>query len=209
LQHRGAVRDARFSPEGFRVVTASEDQTARLWDARTGRPITEPFHHRGTVWSAVFVPDGTRVLTSSSDRTAAVWDVRPGGAIGATAMFLGAIAPDIRLAYLAALLYGIGGGVFIAVDWALMTDIIPRASSGRYMGLSNVATGASGPVSVAAGGIIADVINRIAFMGAGMRVSLVVALVLYVLAAAALRPVVEPRRNRPASKPAAPVPAAA
>jgi MFS family permease len=130
-------------------------------------------------------------------------------AIGATAMFLGAIAPDIRLAYLAALLYGIGGGIFIAVDWALMTDIIPRASSGRYMGLSNVATGASGPVSVAAGGIIADLVNRIAFMGAGMRVSLTVALVLYVLAAAALRPVVEPRRRRPASKPAAPTAAAA
>ena len=34
-------------------------------------------------------------------------------------------------------------GTFLAVDWALMTDIIPRASSGRYMGLSNVATASS------------------------------------------------------------------
>ena len=28
----------------------------------------------------------------------------------------------------------------LAVDWALMTDIIPKAATGRYMGLSNVAT---------------------------------------------------------------------
>ena len=96
--------------------------------------------------------------------------------------------------YVAALLYGISGGIFVAVDWALMTDIIPRASSGRYMGLSNVATGASGPVSVAVGGIVADTINRAVGMGAGMRVSLLVGLVLYLLAAAALRPVVEPGR---------------
>lgn len=121
-------------------------------------------------------------------------------AVGAVAMALGAVAPAVEFAYLAALLYGISGGVFVAVDWALMTDIIPRASSGRYMGLSNVATGASGPVSVAAGGIIADVINRIVFLGAGMRVSLLVAMLLYVLAAIALHPVVEPRRGRAAAR---------
>ena len=124
-------------------------------------------------------------------------------AIGAVAMLLGALAPNLAVAYLAALLYGIGGGVFIAVDWALMTDIIPRASSGRYMGLSNVATGASSPVSVAVGGIIADIVNRAAGMGVGMRVSLLVALGLYVLAAVALRPVVEPRRGRAARRDAA------
>lgn len=117
-------------------------------------------------------------------------------AIGATAMLLGALGPSLAFAYVAALLYGISGGVFVAVDWALMTDIIPRASSGRYMGLSNVATGASSPVSVALGGVVADIVNRGFAMGVGMRVSLVVALGLYVLAAISLRPVVEPPRGR-------------
>ena len=124
-------------------------------------------------------------------------------AIGMVAMATMAFAPNVPVAYAGALLYGIGGGVFVAVDWALMTDIIPRASSGRYMGLSNVATGASSPVSVAVGGVLADLINRVAFMGAGMRVSLLVAFGLYLLAAWALRPVVEPRRTR------TPAPAAA
>jgi len=74
-------------------------------------------------------------------------------------MLLGALAPNLAVAHLAALLCGIGSGIIIAVHWALMADIIPRASSGRHMGLSNVAAGASSPVSVAAGGII-PVFNR-------------------------------------------------
>jgi hypothetical protein len=64
------------------------------------------------------------------------------------------------------------------------------------MGLSNVATGASSPVSVAIGGVVADIVNAVIGMGTGMRVSLLVGVVLYVLAAFALRPVVEPMRRR-------------
>lgn len=117
-------------------------------------------------------------------------------AVGVLSMVFTALAPSIGFAYVGALLYGVAAGVFLAVDWALMTDIIPRASAGRYMGISNVATGASGPVSVALGGVLADMVNRAAGIGVGMRVSLLVALGLYVLAAVALRPVIEPRRRR-------------
>ena len=39
-------------------------------------------------------------------------------------------------------------GMFLAVDWALMTDIIPRAASGRYMGLSNVVTAPSTTIAL-------------------------------------------------------------
>ena len=36
---------AVFSPDGTRVVTASGDKTARVWDARTGAPVGAPLQH--------------------------------------------------------------------------------------------------------------------------------------------------------------------
>jgi WD40 repeat protein len=59
--------DAAFSPDGARVVTASNDQTARVWDAATGEPLTGPLEHQGTVWTAAFSPNGMRVVTASGD----------------------------------------------------------------------------------------------------------------------------------------------
>ena len=49
LQHAGWVRAAAFDPKGERVVTASYDSTARIWDARSGEPIGEPAQHTDTV----------------------------------------------------------------------------------------------------------------------------------------------------------------
>ena len=50
-------------------------------------------------------------------------------------------------------------GSFLAVDWALITEIIPKASSGRYMGISNVATASSGVLALILSGFL--VINTI------------------------------------------------
>jgi dipeptidyl aminopeptidase/acylaminoacyl peptidase len=72
------VLSAQFSPDGQRVVTASYDRTARVWDARTGQPVTEPLRHERGVWSAQFSPDGQLVLTTSYEKEARVWDARTG-----------------------------------------------------------------------------------------------------------------------------------
>jgi hypothetical protein len=55
-------------------VTASYDNTARVWDARTGQPLAEPLRHAGFLLSAQFSPDGQWVVTASDDNTARVWD---------------------------------------------------------------------------------------------------------------------------------------
>src|SRR5262249_52585077 len=67
-----------FSPDGKRIVTASRDNTARVWDAQTGQPLTEPLKHRHFVTSAQFSPDGSLIATASWDGTARVWDALTG-----------------------------------------------------------------------------------------------------------------------------------
>ena len=56
---------AQFSADGQRVVTASYDKTARVWDAATGKALSEPMKHDGEVHSAQFSADGQRVVTAS------------------------------------------------------------------------------------------------------------------------------------------------
>ena len=78
LQHEDGVNSAQFSPDGKYIVTASYDNTARVWDAKTGEPVTEPLKHEESVNSAQFSPDGKYIVTASWDNTARVWDAKTG-----------------------------------------------------------------------------------------------------------------------------------
>jgi len=53
-----------------RITTASDDYTARIWDAATGKEITALRGYNRAVESAAFSPDGTRIVTTSRDNTA-------------------------------------------------------------------------------------------------------------------------------------------
>ena len=53
------------------------DNTARVWDAKTGKPVTEQLKHEEGVNSAVFSPDGKYIVTASRDNTARVWEFIP------------------------------------------------------------------------------------------------------------------------------------
>jgi WD40 repeat protein/serine/threonine protein kinase/TPR repeat protein len=76
--HADRLWYAAFSPDGRRVVTASLDNTARIWDASLGRELTRLIGHTESVRCAVFSPDGARVVTASGDKTARIWDVATG-----------------------------------------------------------------------------------------------------------------------------------
>ena len=82
MKHEGVVKSAQFSPDGQHVVTASEDNTAQLWNATTGQAVGVFMKHGGAVTCAQFSSDGRQVLTGSLDRTARLWDAATGKPLG-------------------------------------------------------------------------------------------------------------------------------
>jgi WD40 repeat protein len=72
--HSGSVNGGAFSPDGRWIVTASEDRTARIWDAGTGKEVAVLKGHQEAITFVRWSPDGTRIVTLGKDRTARVWD---------------------------------------------------------------------------------------------------------------------------------------
>jgi Na+/melibiose symporter-like transporter len=117
-------------------------------------------------------------------------------AMGAIGLGLGAVAPILPIAMLGAGLFALSAGAFLAVDWALMSDIVPKASTGRYMGISNVATASAGTIALAVGGAaVMDTVNNWLGYGAGPRAALLLGVFCYLVGAILLHPVVERRRE--------------
>jgi MFS family permease len=123
------------------------------------------------------------------------------GVVGAAVI---AVAPAYWMVVAAAVPVGICSGVFLGVDWALMTDIIPKAESGRYMGISNIAVAGAGPIASTVGGIVVFLASTASFEPAvAYRAIFAVMVVELVIGALALRRVREPERAPAALEPAA------
>jgi len=110
-------------------------------------------------------------------------------------MTLVAFAPALAVSFVGVFLFGLASGTFLAVDWALMTDIIPKASSGRYMGISNVATASASIFALALGGTLMDAVDQTVGGGAGPRAAYALAVLFFIVGGLLLRPVDE--RYRP------------
>jgi WD40 repeat protein/serine/threonine protein kinase len=80
LTHASSINTVAFSPDSRLVATASRDNTARIWAAATGQPITGPLKHRAEVRYLAFSRDGRRLLTSSRrpDANVRMWDTATG-----------------------------------------------------------------------------------------------------------------------------------
>ena len=81
MRHDGKVQSVAFSADARYVVTGSHDNTARVWDAHTGEPVTEPLRHDGGVNSVAFSADAKHVMTGSDDNTALIWDMLTGESV--------------------------------------------------------------------------------------------------------------------------------
>ncbi len=78
LEHEASLEGVAYSPDGSRLVTASADKTAKVWDARRGALLMTIAGHTHGITSAIFSSSGARVVTTSADHTAKVWDAETG-----------------------------------------------------------------------------------------------------------------------------------
>ena len=75
--HAAAVNAVAFSPDGHTLATASDDNTAKLWDANDPHHpslLTTLTDHTSGVGAVAFSPDGHTLATASLDHTAKLWD---------------------------------------------------------------------------------------------------------------------------------------
>ncbi|HVM90061.1 MAG TPA: caspase family protein [Puia sp.] len=78
IGHTSIVTTAAFSPDARFVVTASWDNTAKVWNVADGKLLFELNGHSATVNSAMFSPNGKYIVTASKDNTAKIWDAANG-----------------------------------------------------------------------------------------------------------------------------------
>jgi len=74
IGHTNRVCSAAFSRDGKKIVTASYDNTAKIWETATGKELQTLEGHIDWVRAAAFSPDGKKVITVSDDETARIWD---------------------------------------------------------------------------------------------------------------------------------------
>jgi WD40 repeat protein len=79
--HSSVINSAVFSPNGQHVLTASDDETAILWNAQTGTIVFTLSEHTHKVKHALFTPDGSRIITVSADMSIKFWDSLSGAAV--------------------------------------------------------------------------------------------------------------------------------
>ena len=74
IGHNNIIYSASFCPDDKKIATASYDNTAKIWDAKTGQLLADISGHSELVHSAIFSFDGKKILTASEDSTAKIWD---------------------------------------------------------------------------------------------------------------------------------------
>jgi WD40 repeat protein len=76
--HSGCIGSLSWSPDNRNIVSASKDNTIRIWNASTGRVQTVLEGHESNVPCAMFSHDGKQIVSASHDKTIRFWDASTG-----------------------------------------------------------------------------------------------------------------------------------
>ena len=81
--HEDYVLAVAVTLDGKHIVSGSKDNTIRIWDLETGKPIGKPIKgHKGHVLTIAMTPDGKRFISGSADNTIRVWDLETNEPVG-------------------------------------------------------------------------------------------------------------------------------
>jgi MFS family permease len=138
------------------------------------------------------IPGGS--MTARYGRVRTVFLSSLAGLVGAG---LFSVAPSYEWLFPIAIPFGMAIGIFLSADWALLVDLVPAGEAGRYLGLSNTVTAGAGLLSIAIAGPVADLVNGFV-PGAGYRAIFLLAAAEFLVGAACIRRVREPRPGTPA-----------
>jgi WD40 repeat protein len=73
--HASSIARVAYSRDGRYLASTSQDQTARIWDARTGRLLRTFRGHTNRTSGIAFDPGSRRLASSSIDGTVKIWDL--------------------------------------------------------------------------------------------------------------------------------------
>jgi MFS family permease len=121
--------------------------------------------------------------------------VAASGFIAAAGTGLLLLARALPLVLAGGCIIGLATGLFMAVNWALGTDLAPAAEAGKYLGISNLAGAGAGIIGAGIGGPLADAVNALR-AGQGYLVIFAIYGGLFLLSAAALGRVRVPDTRR-------------
>ena len=172
FNHEGPVRWVDFDREGRRIVTASDDRTARVWDASTGLPLSPPLRHEAALKVAHFSPDGQSLVTACADDTflpryAQVWNChdyspRTGPLLHSDGVLSAVFSPDSQKVAtggedrIVTIWDASTGNLLVSMPQPNKVDSVAFSSDGRFL-LISCRNSSLRVVHVATGEVVADV----------------------------------------------------
>ncbi|KAI0062495.1 hypothetical protein BV25DRAFT_1991428 [Artomyces pyxidatus] len=81
--HTSRVNAVVYSPNGTQIASISNDKTIKLWNADTGKIVSQSLQgHTDWVTAVAYSPDGIQIASGSADMTIRLWNAKTGKAMG-------------------------------------------------------------------------------------------------------------------------------